>query len=342
MGRNSMSLPLVISSNAAGAPSSRLAQRPASTPTGRVRFAASPSATGTIGVTRTIECSAAVVATGGFQANTEMLTRYLGRWADRMFLRATSLSTGDGIGMARELGAKPSKGYHAFYGQLMPAPPAQVHPEDFREVTQYNSIHMIIVNLEGKRFVDESVYNSLTAQALCYEQEALGFLVTDAQIDDHDTRHPATPTSSMAPTVRMQNIVERGGTVLEARSVDDLGSLLAKRGVHKRGFLATIEEFNGAAAAEATDVLMPRKTRHAHPIVRPPFFAIPVVPGISFTHGGLAIDPEMRVLDWQGSPIPGLFAAGADAGGLFYEQYLGGAASSLVFGRAAGRGAASV
>jgi tricarballylate dehydrogenase len=67
-----------------------------------------------------------------------------------------------------------------------------------------------------------------------------------------------------------------------------------------------------------------------------------VVPGISFTNGGLAITDRTEVVTWDGTPIPGLFAAGADAGGLFYEQYLGGAASSLVFGRASGLGAAQV
>jgi succinate dehydrogenase/fumarate reductase flavoprotein subunit len=286
-----------------------------------------------------IECRAAVIATGGFAADPEMLTRYMGRWADRMFLRATPWPTGDGIRMARDVGARPSRGYHAYYGQLMPAPPARIEPDDFRLVTQYNSIHMIVVNLAGERFVDESVYDSLTAQALTYQERALGFLITDSAIDAHDRRHPATPTSPMPPTQRMRHIRERGGTVIEADSADGLAAQLAEHGVYRPGFAAALAEYDAAASAGTATGLRVPKTRHAHPIGRPPLYAIPVVPGISFTHGGLAINARTEVLDGEGSPIPGLYAAGADAGGLFYEQYLGGAATALVLGRTAGTGA---
>ncbi len=289
---------------------------------------------------REIECRAVVIATGGFQANTEMLTRYFGRWADQMFLRAIPWSTGDGIEMGVKVGAKTSKGYHAYYGQLMPAPPARVPPEDFRFVTQYASIHMILVNLGGERFVDESIYDSITAQALTREERALGFLICDGQVDDHDRRHRATPTSKLLPTERMKHVVEHGGVVVEADSLEALASMLAELGVYRQGFLATVEEFNRASASGGAGALMVPKARHAHPIARPPFYAIPVVPGISFTHGGLSINPRAEVLDWREKPVPGLFAAGADIGGLFYEQYLGGAASSLVLGRMAGAGAA--
>jgi succinate dehydrogenase/fumarate reductase flavoprotein subunit len=238
--------------------------------------------------------------------------------------------------MARRIGARPSRGYHAYYGQLMPAPPAAVSPADFRLVTQYNSIHMILVNLAGERFFDESIYDSLTAQALTHQEQALGFLITDSQIDEHDRRHQATPTSTMAPTQRMRHIIDRGGLVIEAPTLTELATALATHGVYRRGLIETIEEFNLAAAAGRANELRARKTRHAHAITQPPFYAIPVVPGISFTHGGLAIDGRCRVLDWFGEPIQGLFAAGADAGGLFYEQYLGGAATALVLGRTAG------
>lgn len=286
-----------------------------------------------------IECRAVVIASGGFQGNTEMLTRYFGRWADQMFLRALPWSTGDGLEMAFKVGAKPSKGYHAYYGQLMPAPPAVIPPEDFRFVTQYTSIHMILVNLSGERFVDESIYDSITAQALTREERALGFLICDGQVDEHDLRHRATPTSRLLPTDRMRHVKEHGGVVIEAASLEALASALAERGVYKRGLLESVEEFNQAAAMGSAGAMRVPKGRHAHPIVRPPFYAIPVVPGLSFTQGGLTINVQTQVLDWQEDPIPGLFAAGADAGGLFYEQYLGGAASSLVQGRMAGASA---
>ncbi|HEY8198984.1 MAG TPA: FAD-binding protein, partial [Candidatus Limnocylindrales bacterium] len=76
-------------------------------------------------------------------------------------------------------------------------------------------------------------------------------------------------------------------------------------------------------------------------LVEPPFRALAVRPGITFTLGGIDVDPELHVLDHDGQPIPGLFAAGADAGGTYDAGYMGGLVLGLVQGRAAGRAAAA-
>ncbi len=67
------------------------------------------------------------------------------------------------------------------------------------------------------------------------------------------------------------------------------------------------------------------KTNWANRIDRAPFRAYAVTCGITFTYGGLAIDPRARVLDEAGEPIPGLYAAGELVGGLFWDNYPGGA-----------------
>jgi predicted oxidoreductase len=71
-------------------------------------------------------------------------------------------------------------------------------------------------------------------------------------------------------------------------------------------------------------------------LVEPPFRAIEVRAGITFTLGGIAVDADLRVLDADDRPIPGLFAAGADAGGTYDAGYMGGLVLGLVQGRAAG------
>ncbi|HEV7384872.1 MAG TPA: FAD-binding protein, partial [Phenylobacterium sp.] len=65
--------------------------------------------------------------------------------------------------------------------------------------------------------------------------------------------------------------------------------------------------------------------------------------GITFTFGGLRIDPNAQVLDVDLAPIPGLYAAGEMVGGLFYENYPGGTGlmAGAVFGRLAGTSAAA-
>ena len=74
-----------------------------------------------------------------------------------------------------------------------------------------------------------------------------------------------------------------------------------------------------------------------------PFEAYQVGCGISFTFGGVRIDPDTgQVIDGDMNPIPGLYAAGELVGGIFYFNYPGGTGlmSGTVFGRIAGHGAA--
>src|SRR5205814_2855552 len=93
-------------------------------------------------------------------------------------------------------------------------------------------------------------------------------------------------------------------------------------------------DFNRQCAEGRPD---PPRQFDAVPIDRPPFYVIEAVPGITFTFGGLVIDDDAHVLDGGGRPIPGLLAAGADAGGVYTRAYAGGLAAALVFGLRAAR-----
>ena len=78
------------------------------------------------------------------------------------------------------------------------------------------------------------------------------------------------------------------------------------------------------------------------PIRQPPFVAVPLCAGLTYTMGGLTIDPQARVLHKEGHPLTGLFAAGGSIGGTEggpYVGYTGGLAKALVFGRIAGASA---
>jgi tricarballylate dehydrogenase len=91
----------------------------------------------------------------------------------------------------------------------------------------------------------------------------------------------------------------------------------------------------------ATRDLDPRKSNWARPIDRPPFLAYPITCANCFTFGGVKVDTDARVLDLDGVPIDGLYAAG-EVMGLYYGTYTG-ATSVLrgaVFGRKAGLHAA--
>ncbi|GFJ86470.1 FAD-binding protein [Phytohabitans rumicis] len=70
-------------------------------------------------------------------------------------------------------------------------------------------------------------------------------------------------------------------------------------------------------------------------MTEPPFYVLEAAPAITFTFGGLLITPDARVRAAEGGVIPGLLAAGADAGGLYHNAYAGGLAAALVFGQLA-------
>ncbi len=115
----------------------------------------------------------------------------------------------------------------------------------------------------------------------------------------------------------------------------------------------TVEEYNRACSPGdyrpleldglATKGLEPKKSNWALPIDRPPFHAYPIISANVFTFGGLKVDNEGRVLNGDGEPIPGLYAAG-EIIGVYYRNYTGATSvlKGLVFGRLAGRHAATL
>ena len=116
--------------------------------------------------------------------------------------------------------------------------------------------------------------------------------------------------------------------------------------------LETIKTYNKAVMTEvpfapnvkdgrATRGLAVPKSNWANTLDEPPFEAYAVTCGLTFTFGGIKIDTTARVIDTDGAPIPGLFAAGELVGGLFYFNYPGGAGlmNGSVFGKIAGTAA---
>jgi predicted oxidoreductase len=142
--------------------------------------------------------------------------------------------------------------------------------------------------------------------------------------------------------VAYANAVAAGAPNVTAETLDELADGLAAMGVDRSGFVATIDAFGRAAdTGTAAQLAVPRR-RAPFGLVEPPFRALSVRPGITFTLGGIDVDSDLRVLDERGRPIPGLFAAGADAGGTFDGGYMGGLVLGLVQGHATGRAAAAV
>ena len=292
------------------------------------------------GTTESIAARAVVVASGGFEANVEMRTRYLGPNWDLARVRGTPYNTGDGIRMALDIGAQPWghwSGCHAVQWDYN----APWHGD--RKVGDNFQKHSyplgLIVNAEGKRFVDEGgdlrnyTYVKYGREVIKQPRRAA------FQIFDQKT------IGLCREEYRIREV-----TKAEANTFEELARKLE---IDVEGFARTMREYNAAVQpgtfnpaikdGKGTRGITPPKSNWALPLDAPPYVGFAVTTGITFTFGGLHITPEGRVLDMEGKPITGLYAAGELVGGIFYNNYPGGAGlmAGAVFGRIAGRSAAT-
>jgi fumarate reductase flavoprotein subunit len=214
-----------------------------------------------------------VLATGGFQADRELVRRHVTAQADHLLLRAAPWSSGDGLRLGLSAGARPSAGMSEFYGRNMPAPPARVDEEGFVSLAQLYARHAQVENEHGQTYVPR----------------------TWSEVD-------VVQWTARQPRARARYVVS--GEALEERVRDrSVGAMIAAA------------ERAGASVERSGDSV-----------------TVEVVAGITTTLGGLRVDARARA-------APGLFACGADAGGIAAGGYASGLAAALVFGRIAAESA---
>ena len=288
----------------------------------------------------TIPAGAVVLASGGFEANVEMRTRYLGPNWDMARVRGTPYNTGDGIRMALEIGAQPWghwSGCHSVQWDLN----APWHGD--RKVGDNFQKHSypvgIIVNIHGRRFVDEGAdFRNYTyvkyGKEVIQQPRRAAFQIFDQKV-----------VHLLREEYRIREVTKAEASTLE--------ELARKLEIDVDGFVRTVREYNAAVQpgafnpavkdGKSTKGLTPPKSNWAQPIDAPPYLGYAVTTGISFTFGGLRITSEAQVIDCELHPIPGLYACGELVGGLFYNNYPGGSGlmAGSVFGRLAGRSAAT-
>ena len=282
---------------------------------------------------------AVVLACGGFESNAEMRARYLGPGWELAKVRGIPYNTGDGIRMALDIGAQPHGHWsscHAVAWDL------NAPPYGDRTVTELYQKHSypfgIIVNNEGKRFVDEGAdFRNYTYVAygreILHQPQGVAF-----QIFDDKVKH------LLREEYRIPQV-----TMVTAGTIKELADSLD---IDTEGLVRTVGEFNAAVQdgdhnpaildGKGTVGIQPPKSNWALPIDTPPFLGYAVTCGITFTFGGLKINGRGQVLDCEEVPIPGLYAAGELVGGLFYYNYPGGSGlmAGAVLGQVAGESAA--
>jgi succinate dehydrogenase/fumarate reductase flavoprotein subunit len=279
------------------------------------------------GELREIRAASTLLATGGFQADPELRTSLIHPQADDIPLRSNRYSRGDGLRLGRSAGAAFGPEDAGFYGHLMAKGVELREDDDYPALSLFHSEHGILVNLDGQRFVDETVGDHLTTLALLRQPQARALLISDERIREEWILRPYVEGVRAIDTFDL--VYKRGARAATADSIDELSFIPPEWGYDGEAVKQALLEFNRQCAEGTLD---PPRSFDAVAIERPPFYVIEAVPAITFTFGGLRIDPDARVLDEDGRPIPGLFAAGADAGGLFVRAYAGGLSAALVWG----------
>ncbi|MBG6238446.1 succinate dehydrogenase/fumarate reductase flavoprotein subunit [Mycetocola sp. CAN_C7] len=286
----------------------------------------------------TLTAGALVIATGGFQGSRSMLAEHMGPWGDRLLHRANPTSNGAGLELATSLGAGTAGNFSSFYGHLMPSPlDAPLIREQFLPFSQYYSDKCLFVNLDGRRFTDETLGDEIINQDLLFQREARGVLIFDEKVRREDAT--AEPFPNLGVLDRYQVGMDAGARHVDADSLDDLIAQAGVFGIDPTVLAATVRAYIDAVATGSAEADGVPVSPNARPPQNGPFHAIEVQPAITFTFGGIRIDDQARALDAAGQPVSGLFAAGADIGGLSNSGYAGGLAPAFLTGGWAGASA---
>lgn len=264
--------------------------------------------------TKTIGAKAVLLASGGFGASKKLMKKYRPDLVDYKTTNQPG-ATGDGLVLAEGVDA-----------QLMQMNFVQVHP-----TAQTDGDHTyligegvrgegaILVNKEGKRFVNELTTRKIVSNAITSLNEDGAYLILDQGIRDH---------------FKAIEFYDSVGLVVHGNSLAELAD---KIGVDAANLEETVNTWN-EAVKNKDDKEFGRTTGMERGIESAPYFAIHIHPAIHYTMGGIHITPDTEVLDGNGNVIEGLYAAGEVSGGLHGNNRIGGnsIAETVIFGRQAG------
>ena len=264
----------------------------------------------------TVNAKAVVLATGGFGANFDLMCSFNPSLANAVTTNHPG-ATGDGILMAEAVGAA-----------TVDMDRIQLHPTVYQATSmlvseKMRSLGAILVNRDGVRFTNDLATRDAVSNAELEQPGGYAWIIFDQNLVDNNKSAAKYIEQGMAVT----------GDTYEA--------LAEAMNVDVDAFVKTMETWNEAVAT-GEDKEFGRNNGMDADLSTAPFFAIQIAPGIHHTMGGVKIDTATRVIDTEGKPIDGLFAAGETTGGVHGGNRIGGNAvcDFVVFGRIAGANAA--
>ncbi len=270
----------------------------------------------------TIACKAAIICTGGAGANPEFIKEQTGyTFGKDMFNFAIPGNVGDGIKMAWEAGAdkmpvriEQAANFEGIDDLPQSVPNVLMQPN-------------LLVNLDGKRVMDEEEMQNTTylSNAASHQKGRVLFSIVDTSIVKDYMRNGVDEISMVRFNPDVSDFVDGVKMAEETGNkglfcADSLEELAEKTGINVDNLLETVDDYNDYC--DGYDEEFFKRKKYLRPLTKAPYYAAAVRPGGYGTVGGIRINENCECLNSDFEPIPGLYAAGADACNIYDDSYM--------------------
>lgn len=270
----------------------------------------------------TISCKVAIIATGGAGANPKLIKDECGYdFGKDMFNFAVPGNAGDGLRMAWEAGVDhvPVRIEQAASFEGIDDLPQSVP----NILTQPN----LLVNLEGKRIMDEEEMQNTTflSNAASHSKHRVLFSIVDSSIVKYYMRNGIDEISMVRLNPDVTDFID-GVKMAQANGnqglfvADSIEELAEKTGIDAENLADTIEEYNDYC--DSVDEEFFKRKKYLRPLIKAPYYAAAIRPGGYGTVGGIRINENCEACDSEFDAIPGLYAAGSDACNIYDDSYM--------------------
>ncbi|MEW9094244.1 MAG: flavocytochrome c [Clostridiaceae bacterium] len=268
---------------------------------------------------------AVIIASGGFGSNIEMRVKYNPAMDKKVLSTNTVGSTGDGIVMGEKIGAELVGMEHIqTYPVCDPLTGTLLY---FGDARMYG--HTIMVNKEGKRFVEELERRDVISMAIKEQTDSVCYQLLDQkglEASKLEEQHGAE-----------MEYLYKNKLLVKANTIEEAAAFF---GIDAKEFKATLDRYNGYVK-DGKDKEFNKRSMPST-IDTAPFYILKAAPAVHHTMGGLKINTKAEVINKDGKVIEGLYATGEVTGGVHGTNRLGSNALAdiTVFGRIAGQNAA--
>ena len=274
----------------------------------------------------TVNCKAAIIGTGGFGDNPELIKKYTGfDWGRDLLSFRIPGCVGDGMLMAWEAGGGASEMImHMIYVGAESLEETKAEAELTIASRQPN----LVVNLLGERFFDEEMMdnNTFTGNAIAVQKERSAFNIIDATTKEQYENTGLDLIYGVLPKPKIESLGEAiHKTIAAGKQIvfeaDSLEELAAITDIKADGLRNTVEEYNKACELGHDEIFEKSPKYLKRPVKNPKFYAFRLLPGAYGTLGGIKVNHKLEVLTKNYDVIPGLYAAGSDANNQYGDSY---------------------